>query len=90
MFSTQFLAIFGEAAVTAVGFFWKSGWAFVLGYFISAMIQAFVPKGRLTAYLGGPDIKSISLATVFGTISSSCSFAALATARALVMKGAVS
>lgn len=88
MFSHEFLVSFGEAAKTAAGFFWKSGWAFVLGYFISAMIQAFVPKGRLTPFLGGNDAKSVSLATVFGAISSSCSFAALATARALVMKGA--
>jgi len=79
---------YGQAAKTAVGFFWKSGWAFVLGYFISAMIQAFVPKGRLTPYLGDAGVKSVGLSTLFGTISSSCSFAALATARALVLKGA--
>jgi len=88
LISIEFLISFGEAAKTAAGFFWKSGWAFVLGYFVSAMIQAFVPKGRLTSYLGGPDAKSVGLATAFGTISSSCSFAALATARSLVMKGA--
>lgn len=74
--------------MTAVGFFWKSGWAFVLGYCISSVIQAFVPKGRLTPYMGRPDPKSISLSTLFGAASSSCSFAALATARSLVMKGA--
>jgi uncharacterized membrane protein YraQ (UPF0718 family) len=62
MLSIEFWTGFGEAAKTAVGFFWKSGWAFVLGYFISAMIQAFVPKGRLTPFLGGADAKSISLA----------------------------
>jgi uncharacterized membrane protein YraQ (UPF0718 family) len=88
MLTDQYWALFGEAAKTAAGFFWKSGWAFVLGYFISAMIQVFVPKGRLTPYLGGPDFRSVGLATVFGAISSSCSFAALAAARALVMKGA--
>jgi uncharacterized membrane protein YraQ (UPF0718 family) len=88
LFSMEFWASFGEAAKTAAGFFWKSGWAFVLGYFISAMIQAFVPKARLTPYLGGANVKSVGLATAFGAISSSCSFAALATARALVMKGA--
>jgi hypothetical protein len=43
LFSHELLVTFGEAAKTAAGFFWKSGWAFVLGYFISAMIQAFVP-----------------------------------------------
>ncbi len=80
--------LYGEAAKTAVGFFWKAGWAFVLGYWVSAMIQAFVPKGRLTPHMGKADLKSVSLATVFGAASSSCSFAALAAARALVIKGA--
>ena len=84
----EYLSLYGDAARTAAGFFWKAGWAFVLGYSVSAMIQAFVPKGRLTPYLGDPDFKSVSLATVFGAASSSCSFAALAAARALVMKGA--
>jgi uncharacterized membrane protein YraQ (UPF0718 family) len=84
----NFLTLYGEAALTAFGFFWKAGWAFVLGYFISSMIQAFVPKGRLTPYLGKPNIKSLGLSSLFGAISSSCSFAALATARSLLLKGA--
>ncbi|MCA9441327.1 MAG: permease [Candidatus Omnitrophica bacterium] len=86
--NSSFWSTYGEAAKTALGFFWKAGWAFVLGYFVSAMIQAFIPKGRLTPYMGSPNLKSISLATVFGAASSSCSFAALATARALFVKGA--
>jgi len=80
--------LYGDAAKTAIGFFWKSGWAFIFGYAISAMIQAFVPKQKLTRYMGTPGIKSISLATIFGAASSSCSFAALAAARALVQRGA--
>ena len=83
----SFWQLYGEAAKTAFGFFWKSGWAFVLGYWVSAMIQAFVPKGRLTPYMGKANVKSVSLATLFGSASSSCSFAALAAARALVLKG---
>jgi len=86
--NTEFWDLYGEAAKTAVGFFWKAGWAFVLGYFVSAAIQAFVPKTRLTPYLGSASFKSISLASAFGAASSSCSFAALAAARSLVMKGA--
>lgn len=69
------------------GIFRKAGWAFVLGYAVSAMLQAFVPKKRLTEHMGAADTKSVLLATVFGAASSSCSFAALAAARALVMKG---
>ncbi len=84
----RFWQLYGEAAKTSIGFFWKSGWAFVFGYFISAMIQAFVPKKKLTAQMGKAGVKSVSLATVFGAASSSCSFAALAAARALVQKGA--
>jgi uncharacterized membrane protein YraQ (UPF0718 family) len=84
----NFLHLYGESAKTALGFFWKSGWAFILGYFVSGMIQAFVPKKELTKYMGDAGAKSISLATFFGSISSSCSFAALAAARSLVKKGA--
>lgn len=79
---------YGEATKTALGFFWKSGWAFVLGYTISAAIQAFVPKRGLTRHMGSASLPSISLATAFGAISSSCSFAALAAARSLLAKGA--
>ncbi len=88
MENASFWQLYGEAAKTAAGFFWKSGWAFVFGYCISAMIQAFVPKKKLTRYMGEPGLQSISLATVFGAASSSCSFAALAAARSLVQKGA--
>ena len=83
-----FLELYGESTKTALGFFWKSGWAFVLGYFVSAMIQSFVPKGKMTKYMGEANLKSISLSTIFGAASSSCSFAALAAARSLVKKGA--
>ena len=84
----EFFDALATAARTATGFFWKAGWAFVLGYAISAMIQAFVPKRRMTRYMGDAGAGSIGLATLFGAISSSCSFAALSAARALVQKGA--
>jgi len=84
----SFSALWGESAKTAVGFFWKAGWAFVLGYLVSAAIQVFVPKKKLTRHMGESDVKSVSLSTFFGAISSSCSFAALATARSLFLKGA--
>ena len=88
MTTADFWATYAEAAKTAVGFFWKAGWAFVLGYAISGAIKAFVPKKQLVAHMGKADAESVSLATIFGAISSSCSFAALAAARSLVHKGA--
>jgi len=88
MFSETFLSHYGDASLTALGFFWKAGWAFIFGYLISSMIQVFIPKGKLTPYMGDTDFKSISIAAIFGSASSSCSFAALAAARALFSKGA--
>ena len=85
---SDFWTTYGEASKTAFGFFWKAGWAFVLGYAVSAMIQVFVPKKRLTQKMGNANIRSIGISTAFGTISSSCSFAALSAARSLVQKGA--
>lgn len=87
--SSFFWQLYGEANKTACGFFQKAGWAFVLGYSVSSMIQAFVPKGRLTPCMGGPGFKSLSLSNISGAISpSTYSFATLATARSLLLKGA--
>ncbi|GGM38162.1 membrane protein [Paraliobacillus quinghaiensis] len=77
-----------NSAMTSIGFFWKAGWAFVLGYFISSMIQAFVPKVKMVKYMGDSSFKSVGLGTIFGAISSSCSFAALSAGRSLFRKGA--
>lgn len=78
----------GESVRTSAGFFWKAAWAFVIGYAISAMIQVFVPKARLTPRMGKANLTGLGFASLFGMISSSCSFAALSTSRALMQKGA--
>jgi hypothetical protein len=44
--------LYAESVRTALGFFWKAGWAFVLGYAVSAMIQAFVGGLGALAYVG--------------------------------------
>lgn len=85
---SDFLTNWGNAAYTSVGFFWMALWAFVLGYFISSLIQVLITKQRMRSAMGTNSLKSISLGTFFGFISSSCSFAALSTTRALFNKGA--
>ncbi len=85
---SNFFELWAESARTAAGFFWKAGWAFVMGYTISAMIQAFVPKDQLTQAMGSLNLRSVSIATITGALSSSCSFAALAAARTIFAKGA--
>jgi len=84
----QFLDQWGDAALTSVGFFWMAFWAFSLGYLISSGIQVFVTQERMQRTMGEAGPRSVALATVFGFLSSSCSFAALATAKSLYKKGA--
>ena len=84
----DFLTQWGEAAYTTAGFFWSALWAFALGYVVSSMIQVFVTQERMQRSLGETNAKSVGLASFFGFISSSCSFAALATTRSLFQKGA--
>ncbi|RNL64551.1 permease [Zhongshania marina] len=83
-----FLEQWQEAALTSAGFFWMAFWAFGLGYFISSLIQVLVTKERMKRTMGEAGAKSVLLGTFFGFISSSCSFAALSTTRALFQKGA--
>jgi uncharacterized membrane protein YraQ (UPF0718 family) len=83
-----FFKQWSEAAFTAVGFFWMALWAFILGYIISSMIQIFVTEKRMQKTMGKDESKSILLGTFFGFISSSCSFAALASTKSLFKKGA--
>ncbi len=84
----QFLSLWHEAARTSVGFFWMALWAFALGYLISSLIQVLVTQERMQRLMGKDGPRSVGLGTFFGFLSSSCSFAALSTTRALFKKGA--
>lgn len=86
--TSHLLQEWNTAAVTTVGLFWMAFWAFGLGYIVSSMIQVFVTRARMKRSMGEAGPKSILLGTFFGFISSSCSFAALATTRTLFTKGA--
>jgi uncharacterized membrane protein YraQ (UPF0718 family) len=67
---------------------WEVWWALVLGFAISAIVQAWVPRARIQAALGGRGARPIALATGLGAASSSCSYAAVAIAKSLFEKGA--
>jgi hypothetical protein len=84
----DFLNTWADAALTTLGFFWMAFWAFGLGYVISAVIQLFISRDRMQQAMGAETLKSVSLGSFFGFLSSSCSFSALATTRALFAKGA--
>jgi uncharacterized membrane protein YraQ (UPF0718 family)/YHS domain-containing protein len=67
---------------------WEVWWALVLGFAISGIVQAWVPRERIQNALGGSGLKPIALATGLGAASSSCSYAAIAIAKSLFQKGA--
>jgi uncharacterized protein len=67
---------------------WEVWWALVLGFLLSGIVQAWVPRSRLQAALGDSGPRSIALATGLGAASSSCSYAAVAIAKSLFQKGA--
>jgi uncharacterized protein len=63
-------------------------WALVLGFAISAIVQAWVPRQRIESALSGTGIGPLAKATGLGAASSSCSYAAIAIAKSLFQKGA--
>ena len=61
---------------------WEVWWALVLGFAISAIVQAWVPRERDRARAGGRAARARSrCATGLGAASSSCSYAAIAIAK---------
>ena len=67
---------------------WAVWWALVLGFAISAIVQAWVPRERIQQALGGGGFRPVAVATGLGAASSSCSYAAVAIAKSLFQKGA--
>jgi uncharacterized membrane protein YraQ (UPF0718 family)/YHS domain-containing protein len=67
---------------------WEVWWALVLGFALSGIVQAWVPRKQLQAALGGRGPREAALATGLGAASSSCSYAAIAIAKSLFEKGA--
>src|SRR3954454_22281379 len=63
-------------------------WALVLGFLVSAIVQAWVPRQRIEASLAGGGPRPVAVATALGAASSSCSYAAIAIAKSLFQKGA--
>src|SRR6266699_1987950 len=67
---------------------WEVWWALVLGFAISGIVQAWVPRARIERAMSGSGPKPVALATGLGAASSSCSYAAIAIAKSLFQKGA--
>src|SRR4051794_15667391 len=77
-----------DGLLNAARMAWEVWWALVLGFALSAVVQARVPRARIEHALGGRGAREVALATSLGAGSSSCSYAAIAIAKSLFEKGA--
>ena len=84
----MFLSKLGDGLWNAFLMAWEVWWALVLGFAISAIVQAWVPRARIERSLSGGGPRPVALATLLGAASSSCSYAAIAIAKPLFQKGA--
>ncbi len=67
---------------------WQVTWSLILGFTLSAVIEALVRKSTIARLLPDDRPRSLATASVLGAASSSCSYAAVALARSLYRKGA--
>src|SRR3954470_16307991 len=82
------LDVIGSGLKDAFLMAWEVWWALVLGFAISAIVQAWVPRRRIESALAGENLGAVARATGLGAASSSCSYAAIAIAKSLFQKGA--
>src|SRR5258708_21810632 len=67
---------------------WEILWALILGFTLSAVVQAVVRREQVRRLLGTDRPGTLAIAAGLGAASSSCSYAAVALARALFRRGA--
>src|SRR5215470_9390948 len=67
---------------------WEILWPLILGFALSAVIQAVVSQKEMSRLLPDDRPRSLGIALAFGAASSSCSYAAVAIARSLFRKSA--
>jgi uncharacterized membrane protein YraQ (UPF0718 family) len=82
------LSTIGDGLWNAFQMAWEVAWALVLGFALSGIVQAWVPRSRIERALGGRGPREIAFATGLGAASSSCSYAAIAIAKSMFAKGA--
>ena len=67
---------------------WEILWALILGFALASVVQSVVRRRTIERLLGDDGPRALAVATGLGAASSSCSYAAVALARALYRRGA--
>lgn len=76
-----------RALYISFAMFWEILWALILGFTISAIIQAVISRREMAKLMPDSSPRSLAVATGLGAASSSCSYAAVAIARSIFKKG---
>src|ERR1700729_1297960 len=84
----RWLHALGHALAISGSMTWEILWALILGFALSAVVQAVVRRSTIIRRLGDDRPRTLAIATGFGAASSSCSYAAVALARSLFRQGA--
>ena len=82
------IAAIEHALLLAFSMFWEVLWPLALGFLLSAVVQTVVSRRAVAGALGRRNLRGVAVATGLGAASSSCSYAAVAVARALFRRGA--
>jgi uncharacterized membrane protein YraQ (UPF0718 family) len=77
----------GHALSTSFAMGWEILWPLILGFALSGAIQAVVSKKQMSKLLPDDKPKTLAIASGLGAASSSCSYAAVALARSIFIKG---
>ncbi len=78
----------GHALILAGSMTWEILWALIVGFTLSAVVQAVVRRSTIVALMGDDRPRTLAVAAGLGAASSSCSYAAVALARSLFRNGA--
>jgi uncharacterized protein len=84
----RMLDAIGHALAVAGSMTWQITWSLILGFTLSAVVQALVRRSTVIRLLGDDHPVTLARATGLGAASSSCSYAAVALARSLFRNGA--
>src|SRR5438874_1647421 len=84
----QIVQSIGQALFTSFSMFWEILWPLILGFTLCGIVQAVVSHRAMAKTLRCDGPRCLTFATLFGIASSSCSYAAVALARSIFLKGA--
>ncbi|MGH3732414.1 MAG: permease [Acidimicrobiales bacterium] len=85
--TTNALNWVGSGFKEALAMVWMTWWALALGFTLAGVVQGMLPRDGLRRELGTDSVRSHATASLLGTLSSSCSYAASAMSRALFARG---